>query len=767
MPGMVYRYHPENNVFSYVSSGALKLLELEPEQIIQDSNLFWNTIHPDDLQSLKDSVAIAVQESLAWQWEGRIITQSGQLKWIQGISRPEDTTTGKVWDGLLIDISERKQAEANLRSSEERFRQMAETIEDVFWIIDPNQAQILYVSPGYKKIWGRSQEEIYQNFSAWLDTIYPDDRERVQNMSANSQHQNYGQIEYRIIRPDGSIRWILDRGFAVRDTTGKVDQIIGVAQDITKRKQAEEALHQSQVQLQQQLAEIEAIYATAPIGLSILDRDLRFVRINKRLAEINGYPVETHIGKTIRELLPDLADSAEQILRPILETGQPKLNIEIRGETPAQPGVERIWLEHFLPLKNGEEVIGISVVCEEITERKQAEVEREQLLQREQAAREEAEKANRIKDEFLAVLSHELRSPLNPILGWSKLLQTQQFDQATTKRALETIERNAKVQVQLIEDLLDISRIIRGKLSLNVQPVSLETIIQAAIETVNLSAQAKSIKIKTIFEPEVGQVSGDSSRLQQVVWNLLSNAVKFTPEGGEIEVGLQSIGSKVQISVKDSGKGISSDFLPHVFDYFRQEDSATTRRFGGLGLGLAIVRHLVELHGGTVAADSLGEGQGATFMVRLPILQPQNHSSEQEKSIPSLFSASLQGVRILVVDDDADILELVEFILQQAGANVRVAASATEAFKQFEDFLPNLLICDIGMPEIDGYMLMRQLRKLPSEQKGKIKAIALTAYAAEIDRQQVLAAGFDLHLAKPVEPEILVDAIANLTGQNK
>ncbi|AFZ34098.1 PAS/PAC sensor hybrid histidine kinase [Stanieria cyanosphaera PCC 7437] len=767
MPGMVYRYQPENNTFTYVSCGSLKLLAVEPELILQNAEFFWRTIHPDDLQSLKDSVLMAVQQSQPWQWEGRIITNSGQLKWIQGISSPEETTAGKVWDGILIDISERKQAEAALRSSEERFRQMAETIDDVFWINDPHKSQILYVSPAYDKVWGRSRDEIYQNLSTWFETIHPDDREQVQTVSANSKRHNGEQIEYRIVRPDGSIRWILDRGFAVRDAKGKVERVIGVAQDITTRKQAESALHQSQVQLQQQLAEIEAIYATAPIGLAIFDTNLRFARVNERLTEMNGYSVEAHFGKTIRELLPDLADASEQILRSILETGEPKLNVEIRGKTPAQPGVERIWLEHFLPLKNGEDIIGINVVCEEITFRKQAEIELEQILQREQAAREEAERANRIKDEFLAVLSHELRSPLNPILGWSKLLQTQKFDQDTTNRALETIERNAKIQVQLIEDLLDISRIIRGKLSLTVYPVSLVSIIEAAIETVNLSAQAKSIAIKTKFEPGVGQVSGDPSRLQQVVWNLLSNAVKFTPEGGQIEVKLKSIGFQAQISVKDTGRGISPDFLPHVFDYFRQEDSATTRRFGGLGLGLAIVRHLVELHGGTVAAKSLGEGQGATFMVRLPLLKDQNKSKDQEKLTPSLSSSCLQGIRILAVDDDADIRDLVEFILQQAGAKVKIATSATEAFQEFKDFVPDLLICDIGMPEIDGYMLMRQIRKLPSEQGGKIKAIALTAYAAEIDQQQVLAAGFDLHLAKPVEPEKLLDAIAALTKQNE
>jgi PAS domain S-box-containing protein len=309
--------------------------------------------------------------------------------------------------------------------------------------------------------------------------------------------------------------------------------VLGIALDISDRKQSEMALRESQAQLQQQLAEIETIYQSAPIGLNVIDPDLRFVKINERLAEMNGLPVAAHIGRTVREVLPHLADESEPILRRVL-AGEPLLNIEISGETPAQPGVQRTWLEHFWPLKNGDQVIGISTVCEEITELKHREIERQEAevalqkaLQQEQAAREQAEVANRIKDEFLAVLSHELQSPLNPILGWVKLLQTGKMDAARTAEALATIERNANLQTQLIEDLLDISRIMRGKLTLNVASVCLETVIAAALETVRLAAEAKNIQLRQTVAVNTAWVAGDASRLQQVIWNLLSNAVKL------------------------------------------------------------------------------------------------------------------------------------------------------------------------------------------------------------------------------------------------
>jgi signal transduction histidine kinase/CheY-like chemotaxis protein len=414
-------------------------------------------------------------------------------------------------------------------------------------------------------------------------------------------------------------------------------------------------------------------------------------------------------------------------------------------------------------------------------ERQWAEEKRIQMLAREQEARQQAETANRIKDEFLAVLSHELRSPLNPILGWSRLLRNGKLNATKTAQALEIIERNAKLQSQLIEDLLDVSRILRGKLSLNMAPVNLVSTIKAALETVRLAAEAKSIHIQTIFDPTVGQVLGDSARLQQVIWNLLTNAVKFTPDGGRVEIQLQGIGSQAQIQVRDTGKGISPDFLPHVFEYFRQADATTTRTFGGLGLGLAIVRHLVELHGGTAQVDSPGEGQGATFSVRLPLIKDKSGRPKAEGNSSPLTpeSSPLTGIRVLVVDDDTDSREFIAFVLEQSGAQVSAVTSAGEAIACLERSAlacgnakverssaslsqPNILLSDIGMPDMDGYMLMRQIRAMPPEQGGQILAIALTAYAGEIDRQQALAAGFQHHLAKPVEPNELVKVILNL-----
>ncbi|HEY9761658.1 MAG TPA: ATP-binding protein [Trichocoleus sp.] len=377
-----------------------------------------------------------------------------------------------------------------------------------------------------------------------------------------------------------------------------------------------------------------------------------------------------------------------------------------------------------------------------------------------EASREEAQAANRIKDEFLAVLSHELRSPLNPILGWSRLLQSTSLDEAKTKLALSTIERNAKLQSELIEDLLDVSRILQGKLSLTVSPVNLASTIRAAIETVRLAAEAKSIQLELELNSDVGLVSGDTTRLQQVVWNLLSNAVKFTPTGGRISVRLEQVDQQAQITVSDTGKGISAQFLPYVFDYFRQADGATTRQFGGLGLGLAIVRHLVELHGGTIRAESLGENLGATFTVRLPLMLTQSTTDQSSRLLE--LSLDLGGIQILVVDDDTDTRDFIAFLLEQFGANVSVAASANEAFTALTQSHPDVLVSDIGMPDMDGYMLIRQIRNLPPERGGQVPAIALTAYAGEMNQQQALQAGFQHHISKPVEPEELVQLIMRL-----
>ena len=402
-------------------------------------------------------------------------------------------------------------------------------------------------------------------------------------------------------------------------------------------------------------------------------------------------------------------------------------------------------------------------------------IARSHLYNAEQAARAEAEAASRMKDEFLAVLSHELRTPMNAILGWSRLLQSRKFDETTKARALETIERNAKLQSQLIEDILDVSRIIRGKLRLNINPIDLVSVIESAIDAVRPAAYAKAIQIESFLSPSIGLVPADADRLQQVIWNLLSNAIKFTPQGGQVTVQVDSTDTHVQIQVSDTGKGIHAEFLPYVFDRFRQADSTTTRAHGGLGLGLAIVRQLVELHGGTVHVKSAGEGQGATFMVQLPRQKesqkiagvPQASFSEPEsqtvaENYITVLPLPLQGLQVMIVDDETDARDFLTVALGQYGAKTTAIASAQEALEMLKEWKPDVLISDIAMPGEDGYALIRIIRSLAVEQGGQIPAIALTAYAREEDRMRSLCAGFQMHLSKPVEPAELAKAVATL-----
>ncbi|MUL36836.1 hybrid sensor histidine kinase/response regulator [Gloeocapsopsis dulcis] len=395
---------------------------------------------------------------------------------------------------------------------------------------------------------------------------------------------------------------------------------------------------------------------------------------------------------------------------------------------------------------------------------------KDELLVREQEARASAEAANRAKDEFLSILSHELRTPLNAMLGWSQLLRSQKLNEATRSRGLEAIERNARGQANLIEDLLDISRIITGKLRLHVRPIELVPVIEAAIDTVRPAADAKQLQIQSVLDPLAGLVSGDSDRLQQIVWNLLANAIKFTPKGGQVQVRLERVNSHVEIIVSDTGQGISADFLPYIFERFRQADSTHTRSHGGLGLGLAIVRHLVELHGGSVQAQSPGEGQGSTFVVQLPVTAVLNtNESERVHSTVSSevsfdYAPTLSGLKLLVVDDEPDARDLLSTVLQECGALVTAVASVTDAIAAIEQFQPDILVSDIGMPGEDGYSLISRIRAMEAQNVGRIPAVALTAYARVEDRTRALAAGFQMHIAKPVNPTELVAVIANLAG---
>ena len=536
-----------------------------------------------------------------------------------------------------------------------------------------------------------------------------------------------------------------------------VQRALREAKERGKRKQAEESLQKSE-------AKYRRIVDTSYEGIWMIDSQTRTEFVNQRISQMLGYPAAEILGRSIFDFM-DLADEIADEAK--LEWFKGEESDLKEGRLRCQDG-SYIWtlISARAILNEQGKCLGAIAMLTDITDRKRSESERDRLLLLEQTARAEAEAANRIKDEFLAVLSHELRSPLNPILGWAKLLQSRKFDEAGLNKALKTIERNAKLQAQLIEDLLDVSRILQGKLSLNTIPVDLVSTIEAAMETVHLAAEAKTIDMETKLNPNVGKVLGDPARLQQVFWNLLSNAVKFTETEGKVNVRLERIDAQAQITVSDTGKGINPDFLPYMFDYFRQGDSTTTRRFGGLGLGLAIARHLIEMHGGTIGAESLGEEQGAIFTVRLPLIKDGATIEDDintDSSTAIFASSPLMGLQVLVVDDNDDSRDFFSFVLEQFGAIVTAVASGYEALQALTESKPDILLSDIGMPEMNGYMLIEQVRTLEAKVGAKkMPAIALTAYAGEINQQYALRAGFQQHIVKPVAPEELLVAISNL-----
>ena len=407
-----------------------------------------------------------------------------------------------------------------------------------------------------------------------------------------------------------------------------------------------------------------------------------------------------------------------------------------------------------------------------IIEEKRTAAELEKLFESERAARSQAESASRLKDEFLATVSHELRTPLNAMLGWTSLLRAGKVDSQNVPRALEVIERNARSQAKIIEDLLDVSRIITGKLKLEVQSVNVAALIKSVIESVTPAAEANDISVRQQILTEKSSIIGDAARLQQILWNLLTNSIKFTPRGGSVEVKLERENLNLAVSVSDTGKGIETEFLPHVFDRFRQADGTTTRHFGGLGLGLAIVRHLVELHGGTVQASSAGVGAGATFIIKLPQaqlseepLKPVINASIRSELAGNKAQGNLQGLKILVVDDEIGTLEMLKVFLETSGAFVTAANSVSEALNNLKTNIPDLIISDIGMPGRDGYEFIESVRQMPPENGGNVPAVALTAYALKEDMQKALRSGFQRHLTKPVEIDSLVSIIAGLVQQ--
>ncbi len=576
-------------------------------------------------------------------------------------------------------------------------------------------------------------------------------------------------IECRVRRPnDGLERWLAIRGRALLAAPGGGQRVVvGATIDITDRKEAEK-----------DLLLLKAAVESANDGIIITEAALdlpgpRIEYVNPAFCRMTGYSIEELIGQTPRILQgPDTDLAMLHTLRGTLhEAGT------FHAETVNyRKGGEPYYVEWRITAVNDAagKLTQWVAIQRDVTARfhaeqarVRAEREREQMLEAERGTRLELERAGRLKDEFLATLSHELRTPLNAIVGWVHLLKGEPDNLEMQRSAIEVIERNAKSQVQLIEDLLDVSRIVSGKMRLEVRSVELVDVVEAALDAARPTAATRGVRIEPVLDPRAGPVSGDPDRLQQVVWNLLSNALKFTPKGGRVQLRLERAGSRARITVSDTGQGIAPEFLPHIFERFRQADSSSTRSHSGLGIGLALVRHLVELHGGTVEAASDGAGLGATFTVNLPMPVAARVDGEPREGAANPTAASrppgaLQGLRIVAVDDDADARELLTAILSTHGADVATAANVEDGLTAILQHKPDLLLCDIEMPREDGYSMISKVRRLAANEGGAIPAVALTAYAREDDQRRALLAGFQRHLSKPVDPLELVSALATL-----
>jgi len=513
---------------------------------------------------------------------------------------------------------ENRRSEVARQESEQRFRQLAENIRDVLWLSDPATERVIYVSRMYEEVWGRSCQSLYDQPRSFIESVHPDDQARVAAARKRQLEGAETREEYRVVRPDGSIRWIWDRAFPINDAAGKFFRITGIAEDITERKQ---------------------------------------------------------------------------------------------------------------------------------------------ILQRERDARKEAERINAMKDEFLAVLSHELRTPLTPILGWTRLLSEGTPDAAALKHGLGVIHRNLMAELRLVEDLLDVSRIVTGKMKLDLRRANVVSVVESAIEAVRPMASSRTIRLEAPAGMEKLEIVADANRLQQIVWNLISNAIKFAPGDSPVIVRLERTETAMKITVQDAGEGIDPDFVPHLFERFTQADSTTTRHHGGLGIGLALVRHLVELHGGSVTAESPGVGKGSTFTVSLPL---RSEAGLKLAPVKLDGSPSLDGLKLLLVDDDPDTREFLMVALRNFGAQVTSVASAGEAFEAVKSARPDVLISDIQMPDEDGFSLIRRVRELDRNPASTLPALALTAYAKDEDRARVISAGFQSFLAKPVLPETLASAVASI-----
>jgi PAS domain S-box-containing protein len=669
-------------------------------------------------------------------------------------------------------------------ASEDRFRLLVDSIVDYGIFTLDIDGHISSWNRGAQRIKGyRADEIIGKHFSIFYSPEEVATGKCELELKIAAEEGRFEDEGWRI-RKDGTKFWANVVITAVRNEAGTLVAFGKVTRDLSERRRAEDELKRSEERLRLLIASVK------DYAIFILDPSGRVATWNPGAERLKGYSADQIIGQHFSRFYPEediRAGKCEMELRVAQQVGR----FEDEGWRLRRDG-SRFWANVVItPIRDEDgTLVGFAKVTRDLSERKRHEEERIALARTEEArraaeenqeraralaedlrrARDKAEEATRLKDDFLATVGHELRTPLSAILGWARMLQGGSLDATKTARAIDAIVRNAVAQNHIVDDLLDVSRIVAGQLRLDIDFLDVSQVVNAAIDSVRAAADAKGVALQVVANPEAGVIKGDSGRLQQVLWNLLSNAVKFTPRGGRVYLTLRRVHSSVEIEVADTGKGIAPEFLPRVFERFAQQEGSNTRKAGGLGLGLAIAKHLVELHGGTVEAHSDGEGRGATFIVRLPLAPvraslPTTVAAGAATVDQIAFPPELKQLKILVVDDEADARQMVQSVLEGGAAIVKVAASAAEALEMIRGYKPDVIVSDVGMPETDGYEFIRRLRQLPREEGGRIPAVALTAYARADDRRKALLAGFQNHAAKPMDPQELVVVIANLAGR--
>ncbi|HXG83750.1 MAG TPA: CHASE3 domain-containing protein [Pyrinomonadaceae bacterium] len=763
---------PQNNK-AEIDERSLALFGLAAEDFDGSGEKVFSRIHAEDFPTIEQLFQKSVLERANFNAEFRVSMPDGSVRWNQCHGQPQTDENGEITQvvGHCRDITEHKRSELTLRESEFFNRAVLDSLPAHIAVVDKDGV-ITAVNRAWQNFARANclEEQIGstgvgQNYLKVCETgraFEKDAKDVLGNLRAVLADEKSGfAFEYSCHSPDEE-RWFILQVSAMRGAE-KGGAVISHF-DITDRKKAE-------IELKNSEQFNRSIFENSPDCVKVLELDGTLSAMNSNglcVLEIDDF---AHFaGKQWIDFWE--GDENEMAYQAVQSAAKGK-TAQFEGFCKTAKGTTKYWDVSVAPVFDAEgKPNRLISTSRDISERRQIEREREELLRREQAARRDAEIANRMRDEFLATVSHELRAPLSSILGWARLMEKGKLDEPTRQKAVGTIVRNAESQNRLIEDLLDVSRIISGKLRLEVITLKPINVVESALETVRPAAEAKGIKLEIKETPDVSHIAGDPNRLQQVIWNLLSNAIKFTPNGGEVSIGIERRGDYTEIKVTDTGVGIKEEFLPHVFERFRQADASSIRKFGGLGLGLAIVRHITEMHGGTVSVESNGENKGSTFTVRLPLLSSPAETDDSaateeflRKTSEETQNFNLAGLLILVVDDEKDTRQLLVQALTFHGATVETAASVSEALQVVETKNPDVLVSDIGMPDEDGYSLIRKVRALPDARHKNISAVALTAFTRAQDRMRALSAGYQNHVSKPVDLDELATVIASLTGR--